>query len=583
LFLMLSIGIANVAVIYNYHSQQKYDAHIMNISGSQRMISQRISKLVLSVANGNDSDRKHLLTYMEQYDRNLYALWYGGKLDERVLPPAPKALESLFANNESLWLKFSDEAVIVSKEPVYNPVFTEAIANVIKTNEDLLKVSDDVITAYDTHSDSLKYSHEINLAGGQRMLSQKMSKHALAIASGSDNEQAKLRQAIELYEHSLKAMLDGGMSVPWQLPVKPPPPSVKVTLKAAELVWTEFKKNIVLIENTPRHNTVFQDAVSFIRDRSDDLLNINEQITAALDKLSAEKEHLLKKVLFGMLFADILLFIAGYIVALKIIRPLNDLSSTVMKISAGDLTVRANVAGNDEIGALATSFNEMTSILKISRDELISSQEYTNSIIASMTDALIVIDPDAKILSINKATCSLLGYEEGELIAQPVTAFIEGDSTFHKTMIKKLLTVGSIHDDEMRYRTKAGESIPVRFSSSAILDKDNQLVGIVGIAHDMRDLRKLMDKEKKYISLVAKAEMKKAEALNAAYTELMEKTKRLEQFQSVTVGREIEMIKLKEEINGLLEKAGLPKKYEIPRTLEDSQNERPSKDSMETI
>lgn len=60
-------------------------------------------------------------------------------------------------------------------------------------------------------------------------------------------------------------------------------------------------------------------------------------------------------------------------------------------------------------------------------------------------------------------------------------------------------------------------------------------------------------------------ERKKAEEeLNKAYEELSEKTVRLEKFQRTTVGREVEMVKLKEEVNSLLEKLGLLKKYEAP-------------------
>lgn len=46
--------------------------------------------------------------------------------------------------------------------------------------------------------------------------------------------------------------------------------------------------------------------------------------------------------------------------------------------------------------------------------------------------------------------------------------------------------------------------------------------------------------------------------------ELREKTDRLERFHSLAVGRELEMIKLKKEINGLLENLGRTKRFELP-------------------
>lgn len=54
------------------------------------------------------------------------------------------------------------------------------------------------------------------------------------------------------------------------------------------------------------------------------------------------------------------------------------------------------------------------------------------------------------------------------------------------------------------------------------------------------------------------------ERLKSAYSELAEKTDRLERFQRIAVGREMEMVRLKGEVNELLEKLGQPRKYEAP-------------------
>jgi uncharacterized protein (DUF2132 family) len=53
----------------------------------------------------------------------------------------------------------------------------------------------------------------------------------------------------------------------------------------------------------------------------------------------------------------------------------------------------------------------------------------------------------------------------------------------------------------------------------------------------------------------------KEQALQKSQTELKEKLAEVERFNKVMVGRELTMIKLKEEINSLLEEMGKPKKY----------------------
>ena len=61
---------------------------------------------------------------------------------------------------------------------------------------------------------------------------------------------------------------------------------------------------------------------------------------------------------------------------------------------------------NDEIGILANSFNKMTEDLR----RTTISKDYVDNIIGSMNDTLIVVDPEAKMRTVNKATCDLLGY-----------------------------------------------------------------------------------------------------------------------------------------------------------------------------
>ena len=200
-----------------------------------------------------------------------------------------------------------------------------------------------------------------------------------------------------------------------------------------------------------------------------------------------------------------------------------------------------------------------------------------DDIIFTMADSLILISPDAKILTVNQYTLDLLKYKKNELVGKPIaTIFAEAEevSPFRETRMKKLIEEGYIRDYNMTYKTKSGEKIPISFSGSVMRDKGRNLIGIVGIARDMREIKRLMQKEKELAAAAAEAaaEKKRAAELERAYKELREKSERLERFHKVTVGREMEMVKLKEEVNSLLEKLGKPKKYEAPKKIQKSEN-----------
>ncbi|MEW6558547.1 MAG: PAS domain S-box protein, partial [Elusimicrobiota bacterium] len=142
----------------------------------------------------------------------------------------------------------------------------------------------------------------------------------------------------------------------------------------------------------------------------------------------------------------------------------------------------------DELGEFANSFNKMTENLS----KVTVSKDYVDNIIKSMIDTLIVTDPNGNIRTVNKATEELLGYKEDELIGKPVRILFAEEETLSKgTKWEKLLNEGSVRNYEMTYRTKNGENIPVTFSGSVMKDKDGNLVGIVGIARDMREIKQL--------------------------------------------------------------------------------------------
>lgn len=105
--------------------------------------------------------------------------------------------------------------------------------------------------------------------------------------------------------------------------------------------------------------------------------------------------------------------IASMVLTGKIVRPLAVLTQTARRIKEGDLAVRARVEGTDEIAALAREFNTMTDSLERYRasslGELLLSQQASQAAIDSLSDPVVSLDLDGKVLSMNRAAESLLG------------------------------------------------------------------------------------------------------------------------------------------------------------------------------
>ncbi|CAK0773572.1 two-component system, sensor histidine kinase and response regulator [Gammaproteobacteria bacterium] len=133
--------------------------------------------------------------------------------------------------------------------------------------------------------------------------------------------------------------------------------------------------------------------------------------------------------------------------------------------------------------------------------DLTSTKEYVESIIASMTDTLLVISPHSVIKSINQD--DLFGFGKNEVIGQPIERFIaeqppgevsrevSGDVLrCSNTWLKDLLQAGSVGSLETTLRGKDGQPVQVLISGSVMRDMEHTISDIVIIIKDISEFKK---------------------------------------------------------------------------------------------
>lgn len=140
-------------------------------------------------------------------------------------------------------------------------------------------------------------------------------------------------------------------------------------------------------------------------------------------------------------------------------------------------------------GIMHISFTLMSGFVgwAIWRHRLFSLDSSTaaNTIISTMSDALVVVNLDHRIEVVNKSLLSMLGYHENELIGIDFNSIITNfkyDNSSVSTTIKKDLPT----DIETTFRKKDGTLIPISLSWS-VLKENNIFRGFVFIARDMTE------------------------------------------------------------------------------------------------
>ena len=119
------------------------------------------------------------------------------------------------------------------------------------------------------------------------------------------------------------------------------------------------------------------------------------------------------------------------------------------------------------------------------------------NILSTMTEVLILTDPMGRIITVNKATVDMLGYKKEELEgikSEKVFASKQDAAPLWKALSSK----EAVRNEEFRFITKEGKSVPVILSATLLKDDRENIAGIIYVA---RDISELIEMQKKMLAV----------------------------------------------------------------------------------
>jgi len=212
---------------------------VINLSGRQRMLTQKMSKemLLIYLQVESEQNRLNLGTSAILFSDTLKGLVNGDKSVSLSKTTDPDILKQMNLVGD-LWRSFS-QYVLVALEGQIDKSFIERVA---QENLPLLKEMNKAVYMYEkaAGADLAKLAPVVNLSGRQRMLTQKMTKEFLLIAAGISiaENQANLEKTITLFDRTLKGLRDG--DVAQRLPGTPEP-DIRAQLDIIEQRWNEYR------------------------------------------------------------------------------------------------------------------------------------------------------------------------------------------------------------------------------------------------------------------------------------------------------------------------------------------------------
>ena len=213
----------------------------INRAGKQRMLTQRMTKLALLISLNIDKDKnkKALMKFANLYNDTLTE-FKAGKADLGFTKEANAKINKQILVVEKLWKEFlSHVKTLANGKDKGN----KALDYLISHNKSLLKESNTLVSLYEQSNTSQNYMEKamvkiVNLAGRQRMLTQKMTKEKLMCVKGQKEYKKSLVKTIKLFDNSLDTLMNGN---PAEKIAKPSNKKIKNQLAKVKKLWDELK------------------------------------------------------------------------------------------------------------------------------------------------------------------------------------------------------------------------------------------------------------------------------------------------------------------------------------------------------
>lgn len=203
---------------------------------------------------------------------------------------------------------------------------------------------------------------------------------------------------------------------------------------------------------------------------------------------------------------------AAIIIALtmvgRILTPLNQLTKHAEQVALGDLSPNAIKVRQDEVGALAASFNDM--VAKVAEARQLDAktirrlERISETALESMYDPLIVTDAEQKIIRINKAAEAIFGTVPEEP-RKPVAEHIS-DTRILKAIERAVHSEQtSAGEDESAqvHLTVNGERKTYRLRATPMKGSQDKVVGSVTVLEDITHLKVVDQMKSEFIGVAS--------------------------------------------------------------------------------
>ena len=229
------------------------------------------------------------------------------------------------------------------------------------------------------------------------------------------------------------------------------------------------------------------------------VLRLSMPVTAIDSALRSLNDRLL----LGTIIAVAVAFFVTLFVSRNISRPLEEMTAWAEHYSRGDFSRRMMIekaAASREVTMLAMAMNRMAGQLDDKIKTIVNQRNQLETVFSSMVEAVIAVDRQEKIISINAAAAEMFKVDPRKAGGQLVQGVVR-TAALHQ-QIKEVLETGGVREDEIILAGADGQRY-LQTHVVALSDGDGSSLGVLVVLNDVTRLRRLENVRKDFVANVS--------------------------------------------------------------------------------
>jgi len=221
------------------------------------------------------------------------------------------------------------------------------------------------------------------------------------------------------------------------------------------------------------------------------------RVALPLTAVENSVKHVTRIIIVSMVMTTILAVVAAWLIARTVTRPVQQLTKRAQKIATGELQQEVAVATKDEIGQLARAFNDMSSTLRATMENVSAEKNKLTNVLANMADGVIMTDVEGNVILANTAAGKFFGFKEADFLNKRLIEVVHDHEV--DEILKKCLQTEKEHavqfESGLTKRFLQAIAVPLRGRV--------RLTGALILLQDLTELRNLQTMRRELVGNIS--------------------------------------------------------------------------------